>query len=79
MLEEYNTMYFHDVGSTRDIYSRKKLMPVLGFDKSYFHEDLLPDVEEWHWGGNYPLDSFMHFTLHYQCMDHMLILQIKNY
>ena len=32
-------------------------MPVLGFDKSYFHEDLLPNVEEWHWGGNYPLDS----------------------
>ena len=70
MLEEYNTMYFHDVGSTRDIYSRKKLMPVLGFDKSYFHEDLLPDVEEWHWGGNYPLDSItMDSVLSYMLQD----------
>lgn len=57
VLENYNTMYFHDVGSKRDIYSRKKLMPVLGFDNSYFHEDLLPDVPEWGWGGDYPLDS----------------------
>lgn len=57
MLSDYNTMYFHDVGSKRDIYSRKKLMPTLGFDKSYFHEDLLPDVPEWNWGGDYPLDS----------------------
>lgn len=57
MLSDYNTMYFHDVGNKRDIYSRKKLMPVLGFDNSYFHEDLLPSTEEWHWGGNYTLDS----------------------
>lgn len=54
---KYDTYYFHDVGVSRDIYSRKKLMPEIGFDHSYFHEDLHPTTPEWHWGGNYPLDS----------------------
>ena len=70
MLSDYNTMYFHDVGSKKDIYSRKKLMPVLGFDFSYFHEDLLPNTPEWDWGGNYPLDS--------ETMDSVLSYMLKD-
>jgi phosphoglycerol transferase MdoB-like AlkP superfamily enzyme len=53
--DNYHTGYFHDnVGS---FYNREKFFEDLGFDDLYFHEDLFPDKEMWHWGGNYNLDS----------------------
>lgn len=55
--EKYQTMYFHDVGGSKDIYRREILMPQLGFDNTYLHSDLWPDVPMWNWNGNYPLDS----------------------
>lgn len=57
LLDDYRTMYFHDVGKTRDIYSRSTFMATLGFDECYFHDDLLPGVDEWTWNGDYTLDS----------------------
>ena len=55
--DKYDTMYFHDVSSSVDIYRRRNLIPLLGFENVYLHEEILPNTEGWHWGGNYPLDS----------------------
>ena len=55
--DEYDTMYFHDAHSGVDIYSRRKLIPMIGYEESYFSEELRPDADPWHWGGNYPLDT----------------------
>lgn len=63
MLDDtYNTMYFHDVGTEEDndtdIYSRYELMPKLGFDEIYFHEQLCSSDEPiWSWNGDYTFDS----------------------
>ena len=55
--DSYRTMYFHDVGTQRDIYSRKTFIPTLGFEETYLHDELLPGVDEWTWNGDYTLDS----------------------
>lgn len=46
--DSYRTIYAHDVGGDGDgncdIYNIKALMPMLGFDEAYLHEDLCPDL-----------------------------------
>ena len=59
---DYHTMYFHDTSAEpehdMDLYGREVLMPKLGFDNSYFHEDLFgEDYPMWDWTGNYTFDS----------------------
>ena len=59
---DYHTMYFHDTSAepehNMDLYGREVLMPKLGFDNSYFHEDLFgEDYPMWDWTGNYTFDS----------------------
>lgn len=54
---EYKTLYFHDVHKERDIYQRYDLMPMLGFEESYFQEQLRPNTPPWNWGGDYTLDT----------------------
>ncbi len=51
----YTTNYFHDNLST--FYSRGILMPNMGFENTYLHEELFPGEEIWGWGGDYTLDS----------------------
>ncbi|MBN2540843.1 MAG: sulfatase-like hydrolase/transferase [Bacilli bacterium] len=51
----YVTSYFHDNVAT--FYDRGLLMPQLGFDNVYLHEEMFPDQEIWNWNGNYTLDS----------------------
>jgi phosphoglycerol transferase MdoB-like AlkP superfamily enzyme len=51
----YTTAYYHDnVGS---FYSRQNLMGPMGFENSYFHDDLFPGMKMWTWNGDYTLDS----------------------
>lgn len=52
---DYITSYYHD--NLPDFYSRGALMPQVGFENTYFHDDLYPDTEMWHWTGDYTLDS----------------------
>ena len=51
----YITSYFHDNVGT--FYSRQNLMPQLGFDNIYFHDDLYPGQEIWSWNGDYTPDN----------------------
>ena len=51
----YITNYYHD--NLPSFYSRGTLMPQVGFDNMYFHDELYPDLEMWHWTGDYTLDS----------------------
>ncbi|MCK4551676.1 MAG: sulfatase-like hydrolase/transferase [Tenericutes bacterium] len=53
--EGYITSFFHD--NVPEFYSRDFLMPQIGFEHNYFHDDLFPDVEIWNWNGNYTPDS----------------------
>ncbi len=53
--EGYTTSYFHDNVAT--FYDRGLLMPQLGFENVYLHEELFPGEEIWNWNGNYTLDS----------------------
>ena len=55
--EEYDTMYFHDAHEDVDIYNRKKLIPMIGFEESYFSEELRPLDKPWTWEGDFPLDT----------------------
>ena len=51
----YTTSYYHDnVGS---FYARNSLMEPMGFENSYFHDDLFPGMKLWTWNGDYTLDS----------------------
>ncbi|QWB99520.1 LTA synthase family protein [Mycoplasmatota bacterium] len=57
MLSErgYQTAYFHEnLGS---FYHRENIIPSLGFDEVYMHEELFPDEDIYGWGGDYTLDS----------------------
>ena len=59
--DDYETYYFHDTsslpGMDRDIYDREILMPKLGFEHCYFHEDLYgKDYPIWSWEGDYISD-----------------------
>lgn len=53
--ENYKTAYFHDNNSS--FYSRGSLIPMLGFELLYLHDDLFPGVDRWTWNGDYTLDS----------------------
>lgn len=53
--EDYRTAFFHDNNST--FYSRGNVMPMVGFEEYYFHNNLFPGVERWSWNGDYTLDS----------------------
>lgn len=60
--EKYVTSYFHD--NNGSFYNRGKLMPNLGFEHVYLHDDLfqenLPNWDKekgWRWCGDYTLDS----------------------
>ncbi|MCK5732484.1 MAG: LTA synthase family protein, partial [Tenericutes bacterium] len=53
--EGYITSFFHD--NVPEFYSRGYLMPQIGFDYNYFHDDLFPDQDMWNWNGNYTPDS----------------------
>ncbi|MBN2504758.1 MAG: LTA synthase family protein, partial [Bacilli bacterium] len=53
--EDYETSYFHD--NVPSFYQRGELMPMLGFENTYLHEDLHPGQEIWTWDGDYTLDS----------------------
>lgn len=55
--DDYQTMYFHDVHRERDIYQRNDRMPMLGFENSFFQEQLRPNTPPWNWGGDYTLDT----------------------
>lgn len=51
----YSTTYFHDnLGS---FYDRGFLMPNLGFENLYMHNELYPGEEIYSWSGDYTLDS----------------------
>lgn len=47
----YVTNYFHD--NVASFYSRGSLMPQLGFQNIYLHEEMYPGEEIWNWNGNY--------------------------
>ncbi len=51
----YVTNYFHD--NVASFYSRGSLMPQLGFQNIYLHEEMYPGQEIWNWNGNYTLDT----------------------
>jgi phosphoglycerol transferase MdoB-like AlkP superfamily enzyme len=56
LLEQgYETNFFHD--NVETFYDRGLLMPDMGFENIYLHEDLYPGEDIWSWGGNYTLDS----------------------
>lgn len=48
-LKNYQTVYFHDVGKTNDIYARHSFIPKLGFKEACLHEFLYPGEPEWDW------------------------------
>ena len=50
----YTTSYFHN--NVKSFYSRDEYIPSLGFDNTYFLEDINPEVKVT-FDGNYPLDS----------------------
>lgn len=55
--DKYDTMFFHDVALEIDkTYHRHQFIPKLGFEKSYFHEELYPGVPSWDWN-YFSLDS----------------------
>lgn len=51
----YTTTYLHDNLAT--FYDRGLLMPNLGFENLYLHEELYPGQEIYGWSGDYTLDS----------------------
>lgn len=53
--DTYITSYYHD--NEPGFYSRGELMPQLGFENIYFHDDLYPGEPMWTWNGDYTLDS----------------------
>ncbi len=53
--DTYSTSYFHD--NIPSFYQRGALMPLLGFENIYLHDDLHPGQEIWTWDGDYTLDS----------------------
>jgi len=54
--EGYVTTYLHDNVAT--FYVRGDLMPQIGFDNVFLHEELYPGEAIWRWNGDYTLDSF---------------------
>ena len=71
----YTTAFFHD--NDKNFYNRGKEISNLGFEKTYFANDLNPEVIESvnHWNGSYPLDSeFVDMTL-----DQMVPVQEKPF
>ncbi|HOP56868.1 MAG TPA: LTA synthase family protein [Bacillota bacterium] len=55
LADTYETMYFHD--NVPSFYSRGALLPQLGFENIYLHDDLYPGEDIWTWNGDYTLDS----------------------
>lgn len=55
--DDYETMYFHDVSSDKDIYRRRTLMPNIGFENVYLREEIHPNSDSWEWNGSYTLDT----------------------
>ncbi len=53
--DTYDTSYYHNNVGT--FYERGALMPELGFEHVYLHEQMYPDVPIYDWDGAYPLDS----------------------
>ncbi|MGI6392125.1 MAG: LTA synthase family protein [Candidatus Izemoplasmatales bacterium] len=53
--DTYNTSYFHD--NEPSFYGRGDLMPMLGFENCYFHDEINPDLPLPKWDGDYTLDS----------------------
>ncbi len=51
----YNTSFFHDNRSS--FYNRNVIIPSLGFENSYFIDDINPEDAFLVFDGNYPLDS----------------------
>lgn len=51
----YQTAYFHS--NLSSFYDRAWLMPNVGFDQLYMHDELFPEQEIWRWNGDYTLDS----------------------
>ncbi len=51
----YRTAYFHS--NLSSFYDRGWLMPNVGFDELYMHDELFPDQDIWRWNGDYTLDS----------------------
>ena len=66
--EGYRTAYFHEnVGS---FYDRSDMMPQIGFDEIYLHDQLFPEEPIYGWSGDYTLDS--------RTMDRMLELMFTE-
>ncbi len=53
--DTYDTSYFHD--NLPSFYDRGTIMPMLGFERVYFHDDLYPGMPIYDWSGDYTLDS----------------------
>ena len=53
----YSTMYFHDAPKDKDVYKRREVMPRLGFDKTFYRDDLFPGQPGWDFSGSYSFDS----------------------
>lgn len=53
--DTYKTSYFHD--NVPSFYGRGDLMPMLGFENCYFHDEIHPEIPLWTWNGDYILDS----------------------
>ncbi len=53
--DTYRTAYFHD--NYGEFYARSDLLPDMGFEEVYFHDDLYPGEELYKWNGDYTLDS----------------------
>ena len=64
----YRTAYFHEnLGS---FYDREYMLPQVGFEEVYFHDDLFPDEALFGWSGDYTLDS--------RTMDRMLEIMFSD-
>lgn len=58
--DQYVTSYFHD--NTATFYQRHAVLPQVGFEHYYFHDDLFPEPlpnwdNGWRWTGDYTPDS----------------------
>lgn len=51
----YHTAYYHENNGT--FYDRENVIPAIGFENVYFHEDLFPNEDIYGWSGDYTLDS----------------------
>ena len=55
--EGYRTAFFHDAPKERDVYSRREIMPKLGFEEMYFRPEMFPGAPGWDFSGSYSWDS----------------------